>query len=575
MKKFNFYYFATLLLAVLLLSSCGGLKKMKKNAHTVNYEINPGVLEMHGDKIDIDIDARFPEKYFDKKATVIATPVLKFEGGEKQFKSIVIQGEKVEANNKVINFESGGKFNLKTSLPYKNDMKVSELVLKLEATKKGKKLAFEPRKLADGVIATPVLAKNSDAKSILAKDKFERIIPESHSADIHYLVNSPVVRRAEMKSEDINALIEAILSSNEKENHKLRGLSISAYASPEGEEDLNEKLSGNRAKSAKKFMTDEMKKAEVEQGAEETFYKSKSTAEDWEGFKELVSKSNIRDKDLILRVLSMYSDPAIREKEIKNIAAAYKVLEDDILPKLRRSVMTINVDVIGKSDEELARLSTTNPKSLNLEELLYSATLTDDVNKQHNIYKSVTTQFDYCYRGFSDLGYTLVDKGEISEAKKAFEQANKLYPKSTLVLNNLGAVALMEGDYEKAEGYFRSATGAGKEVSNNLGIINIKKGDYKKAVAGFGANCEFNAALARVLAGDNTGALKTLDCIKDQDAMVYYLRAIVGARTADSNMVMKNLEKACALDGSLKAYASTDMEFGKFYEDNNFKSIVK
>ncbi|MFC2128910.1 tetratricopeptide repeat protein, partial [Bacteroidota bacterium] len=525
--------------------------------------------------IDIDVTARFPEKYFDKKATVVATPVLVFDGGEKALQSITIQGEKVEANNKVINFESGGKFNYKTSIPYTDDMRLSKLVFRLEATKKGKKLDFLPLKIADGVIATSSLLKSENAKPISAKDNFKRIIPESFSADIHYLINSPLVRWSEMKSEDVNEFIEAIKAANEKENYKLRGLDISAYASFDGEQDFNAELSENRGKTAKEYMSGEMKKAEVEEAAKGTFYQEKSTAEDWEGFKDLVGKSNIQDKDLILRVLSRYSDPNVREQEIKNIAETYKVLTDEILPKLRRSVMTVNVDVIGKSDSEIANLSASNIKELNLEEQLYSATLTDDINKKHDIYKNVTEQFDNCYRGFNNLGSTLVEMGKIDEAKMAFEKANQLYSKSTIVQNNLGAIALIEGDYDKAEGYLRSASGAGKQVSNNLGIINIKKGDYQRAISGFGSDCDFNAALAKVLAGDNNGALKTLDCIEDQDAMVYYLRAVIGARTKDSSMIMKNLEKACSMDSSLKAYATTDLEFGKYFEDNNFKSIVK
>ncbi len=575
MKKFNFYYFVTLLLAALVMSSCSGLKKMKKNAHTVKYEVTPGVIEMHGDKVEIAIDARFPEKYFDKKATVIATPVLKSEGGEIPFKPITIQGEKVEANNKVVNFQSGGKFSYRATIPYSSDMKMSDLVLKLEATKKGKKLVFDPLKVADGVIATPLLLDNKGVKTILAKDNFKRIIPESYSADIHYLINSKLVQKSEMNSEDIEKLIKAVVAANEKENYKLRGLDISAFASPDGELDLNSDLAGNRAQTAKKFISGEMKKVDVEQGNDDNFFNAKSIAEDWEGFKALVGESAIPDKDIILRVLSMYSDPAVREKEIKNIAAAYKVLADDVLPKLRRSVMTVNVDVIGKSDEELLTLAISEPSALNLEELLYSGTLTKNVKDQNAIYKSVTKQFPSCFRGFNDYGLTLVEMNKFDEAESAFKQANKLYPKSKLVLNNLGAVALINADYKKAEGYFMSASGVGKQVDNNMGIINIKSGDYKKALKGFGSSCDFNNALAQVLTGDNNGALKTLDCVEDQNAMVSYLRAIVGARMQDSNMVMSNLEKSFAKDASLKSYAKTDMEFGKYFEDNNFKSLVK
>ncbi len=574
MKKFNLS-FLTVLVAMFILSGCSGLNKMKKNASKISFSTTPEVVEMHGGNVEVAIDARFPEKYFGTKAVVVATPVLKTPAGDVEFEPITLQGEKVTANNKVINYKSGGKMAYKGNLPYHKDMRLSELMLNMVASKKAKSVVFDPIKLADGVVSTPLLVMPGDAETIVAKDNFQRIVPEAYEADIHYTINRADVRTSETKSDDIAALKEKVKAANEKDNIKFRGVEISAYASPDGELDFNDKLAGNRSQTATKFFKKELKNLKVAQADQDSFFSLMSTAEDWVGFKELVGKSTIQDKDLILRVLSMYNDPVVREKEIKNIASAYTELAADILPQLRRSRLTVNADVIGKSDEEIMRLAVSNPAELDIEELLYSASLTDELETQNSIYLAASNKFPKDYRAWNDLGMTYIQLGEFNNGKSAIEKASGLYGKSPVVLNNLGVIALAEGDFEKAEGLFRSAAGAGNEVDHNLGIINVNKGNYKQAVSNFGSSCLFNAALAQVLNKDYPGALKTLDCIEDGDAMTDYLKAVVYARQGNSANMFKALESAVAAKPEIKAIAKTDIEFGKFFEDAQFKSIVQ
>ena len=574
MKKLNFS-FLVVLVAVFALSGCSGLNKMKKNASDINLKTIPEVVEMHGGNVDIAIDARFPEKYFNTKAVVVVTPVLKTSGGDIEFEPLTLQGEKVTANNKVINYKAGGKMSYKGNIPYQDGMKMSELVLKLVASKGSKSVAFEPVKLADGVVATPLLVMPKEAEPIVAKDNFQRIVPETYEADIHYSINRADVKSGEKKSDDIAALKEQVKAANAKDNIEFRGVDILAYASPDGELAFNDKLAGNRSKTATKYFKKELQGLEVNQADQDSFFSLMSTAEDWEGFKELVGKSSIQDKDLILRVLSMHQDPAVREKEIKNMATTFTELADEILPQLRRSKLIVNADVIGRSDEEISKLAKSSTKELNIEELLYAATLTEELDLQNSIYRAAADQNPKCFRAWNDLGMTYIQMGEYDKGKSAIEKASDLYGKSPVVLNNLGVVALSEGDFEKAEGLFRSAAGAGNEVDHNLGIINVKKGNYKQAVGNFGSSCLFNAALAQTMNKDYTGALKTLDCVEEGCAMTDYLKAVVYARQGNSANMFKALEAAVAAKSEIKEMAKTDIEFGKFFEDAKFKSIVQ
>ena len=571
MKKFRSYFI--LILAAAVMTSCGGLNKMKKNSNLVKYEVTPKVLQTDAGVVTVTIKGTFPEKYFDKKTTVTLTPVLTYAGGETAFEKVqVIQGESVQANNKVINY-AGGDFTYTSTVPFKDAMKISELVLKIKAVRGSKNLDFDPVKLADGVIATSTLVEKH-AKTIIMKDNFARIIPESQMADITYLINRSDLLSKELKAEDIALLKEYIKTVNTDPNRQFKGALISSYASPDGKFDFNEKLSEKRGTTADKFIEKEFKK--IEAAKNPNFFDSKTTAEDWDGFKTEVEKSSIQDKDLILRVLSMYSDPDVREKEIKNMAAAFESLKTDILPKLRRSKMLVSVDKIGRTDDQILSQMKSDPKVLSLEEMLYSATLTKDLNEQLKFYQAAAANFPKCIRAHNNIGCTYMSLGKVDEAIAEFEAA-KAIENNDVVKNNLGFGALVKGDIAKAEGYFTSMTASTPESKWGQGVIAITKGEYDKAVNLFGTEPCFNLALAQVLKGDVNKAKSTLDSMKElcKCGKPSYLKAVVGARLDDKNYMLNGLREAIGFKADWKAYAKTDIEFAKYFNDDTFKSVVQ
>ncbi|WP_321295746.1 hypothetical protein [Marinifilum fragile] len=574
MKRSKVISLASLALAGLVLTSCAGLNKMKKEASDIKYQVTPEVLEAHADMVDVKVVVNIPGGYFNKKAVLVATPVLKFEGGEKAFPSKTLQGEKVQGNNTVVPFETGKTITYTGKVPYEQAMRISDLEVRMTASKGEQSVEFDPYKIADGVVATATLVQNNPM-NIVGKDAFQRIIPETQEADLHYLINSSQVRWSEMKAEDVKALKAYldVVKADEKKEYK--GVEVSAYASPDGKQDWNEKLAGKREVSSSKYIKKEMKKAKMAEYAADDFFKSKVTPEDWEGFQKLMKASNIQDKELILRVLSMYSDPEVREKEIRNISAAFDDVKKEVLPKLRRAKFTVNVDLIGKTDAELKDLGLNNPSELNVEELLYSATLVESANDKLKIYESAKKQFSKDWRGYNDAGMVLFGMGKVDDAKSNFEKADKISANNPVVKNNLGAVELVNGNVAEAEVLFGAATGAGKEVNYNQGIVAIMKADYDTAVKHFGDCPSVNAALANILAGKNNVALEKLNANTSDAAMVYYLKAVVGARTDNNNLVFTNLETAVAKDASLKSVAKSDMEFAKVFEDAKFKAIVE
>lgn len=584
MRKINLKPLLLVTLAALLFSGCASLQKMKKNANLINFKTTPEILETHAGKVDVAIDGKFPAKYFAKKVSMVATPVLKYQGGEKTFEPVTLQGEKVDANNKVISYVNGGSFSYKDVVPYAEAMRLSDLELRITASQGKKSVDFAPIKLAQGVIATPTLVvnfptpiigvqreKNTTGKYDPNIDAFQRIVPDEYTADIKYLINKADIRKEELTKDEIAKLNEYNKSAGNDPRKKIKSIEVSSYASPDGALDLNTKLAEKRQEASSKFLTDELKKDEVE--AE---FKTKFTPEDWDGFKEMMGKSNIQDKELILRVLSMYTDPEVREREIKNLSGAFVSVAEQILPQLRRSKFTTSIDLIGKTDEEIAALADSDPSKLNPAELLYAATLTKDLNKKLAIYNSAMKIYPNDWRGFNNAGMVLANQSKYADAKSLFEKAEKLNNNDPIIKNNLGVCALKEGDLAKAETLFGAASGAGDAVNNNLGILSIIKGDYAKAVKYFGDTDSPNTGLAKILAGDNNGALKALDnCTWEGCYMKEYFKAVVGARTAKENLMYESLTKAVQMKPELKKTAASDMEFAKYFNEAKFKDIVK
>jgi tetratricopeptide (TPR) repeat protein len=563
---------AALFVATLILSSCGGIKKMQKQYGEVKYNVSPSPLEMHGGQVPVTINGKFPEKFFHKKAILELTPILKYDGGQTVLKSVTLQGEDAEANNKVIGYATGGSFDYTDTVEYKDAMFSSDLVITGVVSLGDNSVEFDSLKIARGVVATPDLVQNTP-DAIMAADAFQRILPDTISADIHYLIQRSNLRRSELTNEDIKAFEEAMDEIAKDERKNFKKAAISAYASPDGPVDLNERVSGSRKGSADNYFKGQMRRKGIET-KEETEYNTMTTTEDWEGFKSLVQNSDIEDKELILRVLSMYSDPVVREKELENMAATWEVLADDILPKLRRSELYINFEKVGYSDEELSELSTTNPDTLNLEELLYSTTLTEDIDQKQSILETAVEKYPESHRAINNLGCLYFEKGNVAEAKDAFKKSKELND-NDIVNNNLGAVALKNDNLAKAEELFIASMGAGDVVNYNLGIVNVIKGDYDAAVNYFGNVCKANAGLAKLLKKNHEEALKNLECIDNPSPEVAYMKAIIGARTDNDNMVYSNLRTAVGKSAELKKRAANDLEFVKYFKDETFQSIVQ
>ena len=571
MKNFRSYFI--LILAAAVMTSCSGLNKIKKNSNLVKYEVTPKVLETHAGMVTVTVKGTYPAKYFDKKTTVTAAPVLTYAGGETAFEKVqVLQGESVQANNKVIT-ATGGDFTYTSTIPYKDAMKMSELVLRIKAVRGKKSLDFDQVKLADGVIATSTLVEKH-GKTITMKDNYVRINPENKLADINYQINMAEITSKELKAEDIALLKEYIKSVSVDPNRQLKSTEVSSYASPDGSMKINEPLSVKRGVTADKFVKKEFDK--IEAAKAEGFFNEKTTPEDWDGFKSEVEKSTIQDKELILRVLSMYSDPDVREKEIKNMSAAFEALKTDILPKLRRSKLAVNVDIIGRSDEQILAQMKADPKALSLEEMLRAGTLTTDKNEQLMFYQATAENFPNDIRAKNNIGCTYMALGKTDEAIAEFEKA-KAIQNNDVVKNNLGFGALVKGDMAKAEEYFNSMTAATSESKWGLGVVAITKGEYDKAVNFFGTEPCFNNALALYLKGDITKSKAMLDGMKElcKCGKPSYLKAVIGARLDDKNYMLANLREAIGFKADWKAYAKTDLEFAKFFNDDTFKSAVQ
>ena len=552
-------------MVVALFSSCS--KKMGELSADY-FTVTPQVLEAVGGKVPATINGKFPEKYFNKKAVVEVTPVLKWNGGEAKGQPATFQGEKVEGNDQTISYKMGGSYTMKTSFDYVPEMAKSELYLEFKATI-GKKVVTIPAvKVADGVISTSELVNNTlgNANPALGEDAFQRIIKEKHDANIMFLIQQANIRSSELKTaKEFN---KEVANVNEAANKKISNIEVSAYASPDGGVSLNTTLAENRESNTTKMLSKHLKKAKIDAPID-----AKYTAQDWEGFQELVSKSNIQDKELILRVLSMYQDPAQREQEIKNISSVYKTLADEILPQLRRSRLTLNYEIIGKSDEEIAKLASSNPSELNVEELLYAATLTNDPAKQEAIYTQATKQFPNDYRAFNNLGKLAYQAGNVDKAESYFKKAASVNA-SPEVNMNLGLISLIKGDKAAAETYFGKAAGT-KELGESMGNLYIAQGQYERAVNSFGDSKTNSAALAQILAKDYNKAKNTLANVERPDAYTDYLMAVLGARTNNSSMVTSSLKSAVAKDPSLAKKAATDLEFAKYFTNADFMSIAK
>ncbi|CCZ69094.1 tetratricopeptide repeat protein [Bacteroides gallinaceum] len=548
-------YLPLVALLVLAFSSCSKMGELDPSYFTTD----PEVLEAIGGKVPVTITGKFPEKYFKKNATVEVTPVLRWDGGEAKGQPAKFQGEKVQGNDQTISYKAGGTYTMKASFDYVPEMAKSELYLDFKIKKGKKEYTIPSVKIADGVIATSELPTVESANAAYAADAFQRIIKQAQEAQIMFLIQQANIRASELKSEGIKDFNKKVVAVNgDKKNFKLNNIEISAYASPDGGVKLNTGLAEDRQENTEKYLNKQLKKGEIE-----TQVDAKYTAQDWEGFQELVSKSNIQDKDLILRVLSMYQDPEQRETEIKNISSVYKTLADEILPQLRRARLTANYDVIGRSDEEINAAFDAKEDSISVDELLYAATLTQDNARKEAIYKRAIEKYPNDYRAYNNLGMMSYAAGDLNAAENYFKQAASKDANAAEVNTNLGLCALCKGNVADAETYLSKSTGA-NTANEALGNLYIKQGQYDRAVQAFGDTKTNSAALAQILAKDYNKAKSTLSAVKNPDAYTDYLMAIVGARTNNADLVKSSMAKVAQKDANLKASAQNDREFAKY-----------
>ena len=541
--------------SLLLLTSCSG----KLGALSAdNFTVTPNPLETETGKVPTTINGTFPEKYMKKKAVVTVMPELRYADGQvAKGQGATFQGEKVQGNDQTILYQVGGRYNIKSTFDYLNCNK-ADMYLTFNA-KVGKKTVKVPDvKVAEGIIATSDLYKSTlkSAAAAIAPDAFQRINAQKQEANIKFLIQQATLRQSELKNNSVQEFVRLLAQiNNDREGLRLNEVEVSAYASPDGGFSLNDRLAADRQKNTEKYVQQELKKAQLADASIDAKY----TAEDWEGFQELVKASNIQDKDVILRVLSMYKDPQEREQQIKNISSAFRELADGILPQLRRSRMIINYETVGRSDEQIQQQMKDDATKLSVEEMLYAATLVDDVNAKEDVYKATTEIYPNDARAYNNIASMEYAKGNIAAAKQYLEKAQQLSSSLPEAAANLGMIALMNGDIQSAETFIAKANGA-NGLEEVLGNLNLAKGNYAQAEQDFKDVYSNSAALAQILNKNYASAAVTLKYVKNPDATTEYLKAVLSARMGNNSDAADALRAALAKDPSLSQYAKYDLE---------------
>lgn len=541
----------------LLLASCGKLGQLSAD----NVTVTPTPLEAVGGEVPATISATFPEKYMKKKVTLGVTPVLKYKGGEVASEGTTFQGEKVQGNGTTVRYKAGGTYTMRANFPFNENMLQSDLYLRFDAKKGSKKVELPDLKVGYGVVATSDLVRGTiaTANPALAADAYQRIIRQKQEAQIKYLVNQANIRASELKTTSVQDFVKILKEINDnQETLRLQNIEVSAYASPEGRFDFNEQLAEKRQNTSAKYVNEQLKKNKMTADVDTKF-----TAEDWDGFQQLVSESNIQDKEVILRVLSMYKDPAEREQQIRNMSVVYDELAKGILPELRRARLIANYDVIGRSDEQIQEQFQADARQLSLEEVLYGAALQQDNAQKKVWYEKAAALFTNDARAYNNLANLAYQNGDAQTAATYLQKAKSINPQSAEVATNEALLALAEGKVADAEALIARGTGA-SSYSEVLGNLNLAKGNYAAAAANLAGVNTNSAALAQILNKDYAAAAKTLANIPNADAYTSYLQAILGARQGDSAAVVTGLRNAIQQNPALAQRAARDLEFAKY-----------
>ena len=559
---------AVTLVGGLVFTSCSKLDGLTAD----NFTVTPSPLEAVGGQVPVTINGRFPEKWMKKKAVVSVTPVLRYAAGETVGQPATFQGEKVQGNNQEISYKVGGNYVMKNNFAYVPDMLQSELYLTFKA-RIGKKEVEVPEVLvANGVLSTSELLKRSvrSANPAIGEDAFQYAIAKSQQAQIKYLVNQARVRSSELETVPVQEFVEMLREIKaDQKGFQLDNIEVSAYASPEGTLKFNTALAEKRQKSSAEYVQGQLEDIELDAYVDERY-----TAEDWDGFQELVQASNMQDKDVILRVLSMYQDPEQREREIRNLSVAFGELADEILPELRRARLTINYNIIGRSDDEIEAQYKADASKLSVEELLYFSTFEDGTAFRKDVYSTTVKLYPEDYRAYNNLATVAYAEGDYTLAKKYLEDALKKNPKSQEAHANLALLALVEGDLEQTQDHLSRATEA-KNYHEILGNYNVAAGNYVAAAQCFPKTYTNSAALAKILNKEYADASKILSKVSQPDALTSYLKAITAVRSSQTVNALTYLKEAISKDASFKKRAAKDLEFITLFNDSDFQKLVK
>ena len=542
--------------SLVLMTSCSKLGKLSAD----NFSVTPNPLETVGGKVPATVEGQFPEKFMNKKATVTVVPELRYGNGQvAKGQAVTFQGEKVMANHKVISYRLGGRYTMKTVFDYVPAMQKSDMYLAFDARIGNSKVNVPAIKVATGVIATAELYRKAlqQGGACLALDSFQRVIDHKQEANVKFLINQANLRSNELKNNSVREFVSMLKRINaDREKLAIKNVEVQAYASPEGGFTFNDKLANKRQNVSEGYVKQQLKGTNLQTDIDAHY-----TAQDWEGFMKLVQASKIQDKDVILRVLSMYKDPQEREQQIRNMSEGFRELADGILPELRRSRLIINYQTIGRSDQQIQQQYATDPTKLSLEELLYAASLTNDVKAKKAIYKKTTELYDRDYRAYNNLAALALNEGDEHTANSYLSQALQANRKAPEAYANKAYINLTHGEIAEAEHNLADATEA-NGFNEVIGNLHIARGNYANATDEL-FNDNNSAALAQLLNKNYVAAEQTLKAIKQPNGLTYYLFAVLNARQGKNDTAAKYLKEALQKDPSLAEYAKNDLELAK------------
>lgn len=569
MKNLQIKFILSVLVASALLTGCNALKSMKKKSNTVSYDAKPNPLEVRGDSVEIVITGKIPVKYFDKKTALNMNPTMSFDGGSIKLRPLMLKGETSTADGVTISKANGGSFTYRDKVAYKPEMKNATVSFNPTASRGSKSLPFDQVNVVEGTLTTALSNKSTDV-AMLGADNYAKVVPVEVKGKVFFDIDRAIVSEKQKKSADMKGFEEFIKSN------QITGISISSYASPDGELKRNDQLAIQRTDATYKYFLTWLKKNKIAEVNDSSFYKKSATAEDWDGLKQVAASSDFEDRNEIVNIVTTISDVDSREKEIKKLKS-YRRIAEKLLPQLRRSEVTLIATEKRKTDAEISSMAKVDTSKLSVEELMYASTLTSDMNEKLAIYNRVSAQYPSDWRGKNNVAYVyLTQGGKANEAMTLLKDANNLSKDNGVVYNNMGVAYAQLKDYKNAEKYYTLAKSLGAQNNVNLGNLKVRTGDYAAASSYYGSanSCSYNAALAATLAGNYDAAKKNADCAT-QDAETFYLKAIIGARTNNLEMLTTNLTRSIRENSAMRARASKDMEFKKFMETDAFKVAIR